>query len=175
MARCWERWRQEKKGTTEDEMVGWHHWLNGHEFWASSGSWWWTGRPGVLQSMGLQRVRHNWAIEPNWTDGKIKYLKIILRNVWDPYEELDWVWGKSWINGETDRVRDGSLDAVEMWSFPRLLLGLRKSQSNISRRFWENLTKSHPSSTEKNKPVRRAKIIMKKKWMLLLRDPQIKA
>jgi len=25
-------WRQEEKGTTEDEMVGWHHWLNGHEF-----------------------------------------------------------------------------------------------------------------------------------------------
>ena len=25
-------WRQEAKGTTEDEMVGWHHWLNGHEF-----------------------------------------------------------------------------------------------------------------------------------------------
>ena len=25
-------WRQEKKGTTEDEMIGWHHWLNGHEF-----------------------------------------------------------------------------------------------------------------------------------------------
>ena len=44
-------WKQEK-GTTEDEMVGWHHWLNGHEFWVNSGSWWWTGRPGVLQSMG---------------------------------------------------------------------------------------------------------------------------
>ena len=29
--------------------------------WASSGSWWWTGRPGVLQSMRLQRVRHDWA------------------------------------------------------------------------------------------------------------------
>ena len=27
-----ENWRQEEKGTTEDEMVGWHHWLNGHEF-----------------------------------------------------------------------------------------------------------------------------------------------
>ena len=25
-------WRQEEKGTTEDEMVGWHHWLNGHKF-----------------------------------------------------------------------------------------------------------------------------------------------
>ena len=32
--------------------------------WVSSGSWWWTGKPGMLQSMGWQRVRHNWA---NWT------------------------------------------------------------------------------------------------------------
>ena len=30
-------WRQEEKGTTEDEMVGWHHWLNGHEFEEASG------------------------------------------------------------------------------------------------------------------------------------------
>ena len=44
-------WRQEEKGMTKDEMVGWHHQLNGHEF---DGSWWWTGKPGVLQSMGLQ-------------------------------------------------------------------------------------------------------------------------
>ena len=34
--------------------------------WASSGSWWWTGRPGVLQSMGSQRVAHDWATELNW-------------------------------------------------------------------------------------------------------------
>ena len=34
--------------------------------WASSGSWWWTGRPGVLLSMGLQRVRHDRATELNW-------------------------------------------------------------------------------------------------------------
>ena len=59
-------WRQEKKGTIEDEMVGRHHWLNGHE-WVSSESWWWTGKPGVLQSMGLQRVGHNWATEVNWS------------------------------------------------------------------------------------------------------------
>ena len=31
--------------------------------WASSGSWWWTGKPGVLQSLGLQRVRHDWTTE----------------------------------------------------------------------------------------------------------------
>ena len=30
--------------------------------------WWWTGKPGVLQSMGLPRVRHNWATELNWTE-----------------------------------------------------------------------------------------------------------
>ena len=38
-------WRQEKKGMTEDEMVGWHHWLNGHEFEQASPL---TGKPGVL-------------------------------------------------------------------------------------------------------------------------------
>ena len=36
--------------------------------WASSGSWRWTGKPGVLQSMGSQRAGHDWAIELNWTD-----------------------------------------------------------------------------------------------------------
>ena len=46
----------------QDEMVEWHYWLNGW-VWASSGSWWWTGKPGVLQFMGLQRVRHDWATE----------------------------------------------------------------------------------------------------------------
>ena len=59
-------WGQEK-GTTVDEIVGWHHWVNGHEF-RSSGSWWWTGRPGVLLFMGLQRVRHDWATELNWME-----------------------------------------------------------------------------------------------------------
>ena len=58
---------QEEKGTTEDEMVGWHHRLNGH-VWVNSRSWWWTRRPGVQQSMGLQRVRHNWATELNFAN-----------------------------------------------------------------------------------------------------------
>ena len=35
--------------------------------WASSRSWWWTGKPGVLESMGLQRIRHDWATELNWS------------------------------------------------------------------------------------------------------------
>ena len=53
-------WRQEEKGTIEDEMLGWHHQLDGW-VWVSSGNWWWTGKPGILQSMGSQRVRHDWV------------------------------------------------------------------------------------------------------------------
>ena len=54
---------------------GWQRmrWLDGITdswtwVWMNSGSWWWTGRPGVLQSMGLQRVGHNWVTELNWTE-----------------------------------------------------------------------------------------------------------
>ena len=36
--------------------------------WTSSGSWWWTGRPGMLWFMGLQRVGHNWATELSWNE-----------------------------------------------------------------------------------------------------------
>ena len=56
-------------GETEDRRSGWQRmrWLTQWtRVWASSGSWWWTGKPGVLQSMGPQRVRHDWATELNW-------------------------------------------------------------------------------------------------------------
>ena len=46
------------EGKSEGEMVGWHHRLNGPEFEQTG-----TGKPGLLQSMGLQRVRHNLATE----------------------------------------------------------------------------------------------------------------
>ena len=58
-------WGQEEKGMTEDQMFVWHHQLDGHG-WVDSGSWWWTGRPGVLRFMGLQRVGCDWATELNW-------------------------------------------------------------------------------------------------------------
>ena len=60
-------WGQEEKGTTEDEMAGWHHQLDGHDFG-------WTpgvgerGRPGMLQFMELQRIGQDWVTELNWTD-----------------------------------------------------------------------------------------------------------
>ena len=52
--------RQKEKRVTEDEMVGWHHWVNGYELGQTPGDGEGQGGlPYVLQSMGLQRVRHN--------------------------------------------------------------------------------------------------------------------
>ena len=67
----WKRlWCWEGLGTGEEgDNRGWDGWLASLTWWtwiwASSGNWWWTGKPGVLQSM--ETVRHNWATELNWT------------------------------------------------------------------------------------------------------------
>ena len=66
-------WRREQTGTTVDEMLGWMgsptQWTR---IWASSRSWWWTGKPVMVRSMGLQRVGHDWATELNWKVNKEK-------------------------------------------------------------------------------------------------------
>ena len=62
-------WRQEENGTTEDEMVRWHHWLGGHEFGKLQEL---VGKPGMLQSMGSQRVGHDWVSELKWIELKLK-------------------------------------------------------------------------------------------------------
>ena len=45
--------------------------------WVNSGSWWWTGRPGVLWFMGSQRVRHDWATDLNWSS-RNKYPHVLM-------------------------------------------------------------------------------------------------
>ena len=56
----------------EGDNRGWDGWMASPTrwmwIWVNSGSWWWTGRPGVLQFMGLQRVWHDWATELNWAE-----------------------------------------------------------------------------------------------------------
>ena len=65
---CWERLKAGREGDNR----GWDGcmvspiqltWV-----WASSRSWWWTGKPGMLQSMGSQRIRHEWVTELNWIE-----------------------------------------------------------------------------------------------------------
>ena len=66
---CWKR----LKVGEEKDTRGWDGWMVPLSQWTwvsvYSRSWWWTGRLGVLQSMGSQRVGHDWVTELNWTDG----------------------------------------------------------------------------------------------------------
>ena len=68
----WKRpwsWERLRAGGERDNK-GWDGWMASPTWltwvWASSGSWWWTGKPGMLQSMGSQRVGHDWATGLNW-------------------------------------------------------------------------------------------------------------
>ena len=69
------------EGGREGDDRGWDGWMASLTqwtwIWASSGSWWWTRRPSMLQSMGSQRVGHDWATELNWTDPTIPTLLVI--------------------------------------------------------------------------------------------------
>ena len=85
---CWERLRAGGEGDNR----GWDGWMASLTqwtwVWVDFGSWWWTGKPGVLQFMGSQRVRHDWVTELNWTDRhswkriftKLAWLKSITEN-----------------------------------------------------------------------------------------------
>ena len=73
----WKRpwyWERSKAGGEGGDR-GWDGWMASPTqwtwVWASSRSWWRIGKPGVLQFMGLQRVRHDWATELNWIHNKI--------------------------------------------------------------------------------------------------------
>ena len=64
---CWGRLKAGREGDDR----GWDGWMSSLTWWTwvwvSSGSWWWTRTPCVVQSMGLQRVGHDWVTEVNWT------------------------------------------------------------------------------------------------------------
>ena len=84
---CWER----LKAGGEGDDRGWNGWMASPTqwtwVWASSGSRWWTGKPGMLQSMGLQRVRRDWATELNWSN---------------TLECMYWKWMKMWVREKMD-------------------------------------------------------------------------
>ena len=72
----WLIWKDSDAGNDlkaggEGDDRGWDGWMASLTqwtwIWVSSRNWWWAGKPGVLQSMGLQRVGQDWATELNWT------------------------------------------------------------------------------------------------------------
>ena len=74
---CWERLRTGGEGDDR----GWDGWIASLTqwtwVWVGSRSWWWTGKPGLLQFMGSQRVRHDWTTELNWT-----FIFLFLLEIW---------------------------------------------------------------------------------------------
>ena len=65
---------------------GWDGWMASLTrwmwVWVNSGRCWWTGRPGMLQFMGSQRVRHSWATELNWTDWCLYFILCFIGCTW---------------------------------------------------------------------------------------------
>ena len=68
----WKDWFWERLKMGEGDDRGWDGWMASPTqwtwVWVNSQSWWWAGRPDVLQSMGSQRVGHKWATELNWKE-----------------------------------------------------------------------------------------------------------
>ena len=75
---CWERLKAGGEGNDR----GWDGWMASPTqwtwIWVNSGSWGWTGSPGMLQSIGSQRVGHDWANELNWTERQQGFYLIFL-------------------------------------------------------------------------------------------------
>ena len=65
-------------GRRKGDDRGWDGWMASLTrwtwVWVNSGSWWWTGRPGLLQFMGSQRAGHDWATKLNWTEYSNVYM-----------------------------------------------------------------------------------------------------
>ena len=82
------------EGRGEGDDRGWDDWMASLTRWtwgwASSRSWWWTGRPSVLQSIWSQRVRHDWAAELNWArEVKGSFREKVLKHLglWDRWQK----------------------------------------------------------------------------------------
>ena len=99
---CWER----LKAGGEGDDRGWDGWMASLTrctwVWVSSGSWWWAWKPGMLQSIGSQRVRHNWL---NWTDFSIStiqqnYFQALGYTVLDSPTRTGWGFVNLWGEGK---------------------------------------------------------------------------
>ena len=77
-------WKGLKAGG-EGKDRGWDGWMASPIqwtwVWVNSGSWWWTRKPGVLQSMGSQRVGHGWMTELNWKSQAYSPLAMAFRRI----------------------------------------------------------------------------------------------
>ena len=92
-------WERLKAGGEGDDR-GWDGWMASLTrwtwVWVDSGSWWWTGRPGVLWFMGSPRVRHNWVTEWNW----IPLCQEWVKNTFCAKDWVGYPWGRLEKHGQ---------------------------------------------------------------------------
>ena len=139
---CWEGLGAGGKGDDR----GWDGWMASPTrwtwVWVNSGSWWWTGRPGVLQFMGSQRVRHNWATQRSlggqatagehspgrslcltkssacgrlWQFAHPRPLSLLPRGL-APRGKRTWCWERLKVGERDDRGWDGSMAPPTRWT-----------------------------------------------------------
>ena len=77
---CWER----LKAGGEGDNRGWDGWMASPTqwtwVWASSRNWWWTGKPGMLQSMGSQRFEYDWVTDLKWMRTRVPLVAQLVKN-----------------------------------------------------------------------------------------------
>ena len=85
---CWER----LKTGAEGDNRGWDGWMASLTWWTwvwvNSGSWWWTGRPGMLRFMGSQRVGHDWVTDLIWKSLQVVTAALKLKDACSLEEKL---------------------------------------------------------------------------------------
>ena len=120
-------WERLKAGERND--TGWGGWMVSPTqwawVWARFRSWWWTGKPDVLQSMGSQGVRHDWAAELNWTEPLCLFIgrtdaEAETPILWPPDVKnwWPWCWERLKAGGEgDDRGWDSWMASPTQWTW----------------------------------------------------------
>ena len=140
---CWERL---KPGGEGDDRW-WDGWMASPTrwtwIWVGSKSLWWTGKPGMLQSMGSQIVRHDWLTELDWLEEEMANHSsiLVLRTPWPVWKGKKLSWGSCnshWIFSRlleiTDMCSMGNQDHHH-FPFDLIILDVRNSRQKLSQLF----------------------------------------
>ena len=129
---CWEG----SGAGGEGDDRGWDGWMASPTWWTwvwvNSRSWWWTGRPGVLQFMGSQTVGHDWVTELNWTEDIKTMINIRYHTVKHEASEY--------------KTRPHNIGRNEVWKENQMeSLLLRELSKMKPGSHWESMTYAHLS------------------------------
>ena len=151
-----EDWRQEEKGTSEDEMAGWHHWLNGHEFeqtlWDSE----WQGKlvccsprrckeSDMIEQLNNNKSQGKHSQNINWSLTGYDHSAIVSSTFYIPTHSLRDRLVMLWIRKDSVFREWTFFHSVNIYQIS--LMGLSGTVPGSRRLWWNNLTCVLPSKT----------------------------